>query len=129
MTLCNSNALNSLDDINLIGGDYKEILVHVNDIDHGGLINVENISATFALIEYNNRYSQIPLLQKDLERVDGDNYSLKLILETNDTLELSGKFIYQFTVSIPSSTGQINQTTKVESFQGIMRIDRNIIGR
>lgn len=118
MTLCNKNVF-QLPELNFIGGDFKEIPFYIKDANTGTLLN--DVQAVFSLIEYQFRNDDIPILSKELElKTSEDNSYFLLTLNSDDTIDLKGKFIYQITVNAPSPS------RKQESYQGIMIIDRNI---
>lgn len=106
-----------LADINLIGGDYEEILFHVHDDDNGGLMDIENLELNFSLIDYQNRYGS-PLLSKMCETSEEDPTAFLVVLYPEDTKDLADKFIYQITIKAPND--------KQKSYQGVMTIDKNI---
>lgn len=118
MTLCNKNVF-KLPELNFIGGTFKEIPFCIKDANTGALLN--DVQAIFSLIEYQFRNDDIPILSKKLELITNntDSYFL-LTLNSDDTIDLKGKFIYQITVNAPSPS------KKQENYQGIMIIDRNI---
>lgn len=111
-----SNSLFTLDEINIVGGDYREMLFHINNED-GSMSDVEDLQLNFALIGYSNRYGT-PLISRDCEISPNDNTAFRMILYPDDTKDYVGKFIYQITVKAPND--------KQQSFQGIMVIEKNI---
>lgn len=115
MIACNDSF--KLTELNIIGGDYKEFPIYVNDLDNGGLMDVSDLQMNFSLIEYHNRNGS-PILTKNLEVSSVDSTAFLLVLTSEDTINLKGKYIYQITVKAPNN--------KQESFQGIMIIDKNI---
>lgn len=117
MDLCNNSKLFKLPELCIIGGDYKERYFRINDLDNGGFMDTSNLEGKFALIPYGNRNGQ-PVYKCDLTTDPNDNTIFLLTLTSDDTINLSGKYIYQ--ISIKASE------TKQQSFQGIMIIDRNI---
>lgn len=117
MIACNKK-LFTLNDIDIIGGDYREILIRINDIDSGEILDITNLSVNFALVSYVDRNGS-PILSKNLEISPVDSSAFILTLLPNDTVNLNGKYIYQISV-------KANDTKKVESFQGVMTIDKNI---
>ena len=107
-----------LPELNFIGGNYKEIPFVVEDLDNGGVMDLSNVKLIFSLTEYQQRNSDTPLLSKEL-MLDPDNPTLaKLYLDSADTINLKGRYIYQITVKAPNN--------KKEHFQGSMTIDSNI---
>lgn len=124
MALSCGNKLFSLGEINIIGGDYKECLIYINDLDSGGYMNLENVNISFSLIPYINRNGVSIFSKTNKENpedlfISSDGKAFLLILRSSDTAELSGRFIYQITVQ--SADG-----LKKESFQGVMIINKNI---
>lgn len=116
MTTCNHTPFN-LEELHIIGGNYKEITIKILNIDNGNYLSGINISVNFSLIEYKNRYGD-PLLSKNCEISSSDNTTFILSLQPEETNELCGVYIYQF--SVQTSSG------KQESFQGLITIDKNI---
>lgn len=116
MSLCNYTPFN-LDELYIIGGNYKEINVRVADLDNGGYFSNENIDLNFSLVEYKNRFGS-PIITQTCTPSSTDKTLFTLILNADDTSDLCGKFIYQLSVQAPNG--------KQESFQGIMTIDKNI---
>lgn len=114
MTICNSPFL--LKEINIIGGDYQELLFHVSD-DSGASMSTEDLQLNFALIGYNNRYGT-PLISRNCEVSADDSTAFIMVLYPDDTKDYVGKFIYQITVKAPNN--------KQQSFQGVMVIEKNI---
>lgn len=119
MTLACSNYY-ELPEKTMIGGDYKELYWKLRDMERGGYLDCHNLSMRFALIEYSNR-SENPRVLKEGLVVDNDDGSteFKVILETHDTEELFGKYIYQITIEASEE--------KQQSFQGIFNILKNNI--
>lgn len=116
MSLCEYTPF-KLKEFSMIGGNYKEISIRVNDLDNGGYLSANNISLVFSLIEYSNRFGE-SILSRDCEAALDDDSKFILTLTTADTEKLHGKYIYQFTVEDPNG--------KQESFQGLINIDKNI---
>ena len=115
MSLCNPPF--RLTDINLIGGDYQEILFHIHDDDNGGLMDIENLELNFSLIDYQNRYGT-PLISKACEISPDDPTAFLIVLYPEDTKDFADKYIYQVTVKAPNN--------KQKNYQGVMTIDKNI---
>lgn len=115
MTVCNYTPF-SLKDINIIGGDYQEILFHVNDESEGSMA-IDDLQLNFSLVGYNNRYGT-PLISRSCEISTDDKTAFLMVLYPNDTKDFVGKFIYQITVKAPND--------KQQSFQGVMTIEKNI---
>ena len=115
MSICNPPF--SLEELDIIGGDYQEVLFHVNDIDTGSFANVEDLTLNFSLVEYKNRYGT-PLISRNCEISSDDNTAFIMVLYPEDTKDFSGKYIYQVSIKAPNN--------KQKSFQGIITIDKNI---
>ena len=115
MSVCNTPFL--LKEINIIGGDYCEMLFHVNDSDFGEKISISDLSLNFSLVEYKNRYGT-PLINRNCEISTTNPTAFLMVLYPEDTRDFSGKYIYQVTVQAPNN--------KQQSFQGVLTIDKNI---
>lgn len=114
MSVCNSPFL--LKEINIIGGDYQEILLLVSDMSNGESLAIEDLTLNFSLVEYKNRYGT-PLINRNCA-INSDGSAFIITLYPEDTKDFSGKYIYQISVQAPNN--------KRQSFQGIMTIDKNI---
>ena len=115
MALCNPPF--RLADINIVGGDYQEILFHIYDEDNGGIMDIENLELSFALIDYHNRYGT-PIISRPCSAAPNDDTAFLITLEPDDTKDLADKYIYQVTLKAPNN--------KQKSFQGLIKIDKNI---
>lgn len=115
MSICNPPF--RLADINIIGGDYQEILFHIYDEDNGVMMDIENLELNFALIDYKNRYGT-PIISRPCSAAPNDDTAFLVVLEPDDTKDLADKYIYQVTVKAPND--------KQKSFQGLVTIDKNI---
>ena len=116
MSLCNTDTV-SLDDIHIVGGDYKEFPIHIQDNDRGGLMDVANLQMNFSLVLYNARYGT-PIIAKNLAVSTDDPTAFLLVLYPEETKDLSGQYIYQLSVKTPND--------KQESFQGFLRVEKNL---
>lgn len=114
MSVCNSPFL--LKEINIIGGDYQEILLLVSDMSNSESLAIEDLTLNFSLVEYKNRYGT-PLINRNCA-INSDGSAFIITLLPEDTKDFSGKYIYQISVQAPNN--------KCQSFQGIMTIDKNI---
>lgn len=115
MIVCNPPFL--LNEISIIGGDYQEILFHINNNDDGTIMEIDDLSLNFSVVEYKNRYGT-PLINRNCEISAADPSAFIIILYPEDTKDFSGKYIYQITVQAPNN--------KQQSFQGVLTIDKNI---
>ena len=119
MSICNPPL--KLKEFSIIGGDYKEILVHVNN-DNGAML-LDDIQLNFSLIDFKNRYGT-PIITRACEPSDTDPTAFIVVLYPDDTKDLADKYIYQITVKAASNKQQ--SFHKQQSFQGIITIDKNI---
>ena len=118
MNSCNKSQF-ELDEINIVGGDYKEFYWQIKDEDRGQYIDCNNLKMNFSLIEYNQRYGERILAKEcEVSPIETGGNEFKLILTKVDTQDLVGKYIYQITINTPNH--------KQESMQGIMNIRKNI---
>lgn len=115
MSTCNT--IFQLDEINIIGGDYKEFPIKIHDNDRGGLMDVTDLKLNFSLVDYGKRYES-PIITKDCEVSSDDEKAFILVLHPDDTKNLAGKYVYQLSVKAPNE--------KEESFQGILNVNKNI---
>lgn len=116
MSLCNTNTF-SLEEIRIVGGDYKEFPIHVRDNDRGGLMDVANLQMNFSLVLYQARYGA-PIIAKNLAVSVDDPTAFLLVLYPEETKDLSGQYIYQLSVKTPND--------KQESFQGFLHVEKNL---
>lgn len=116
MSICNTNTI-SLDEIHIVGGDYKEIPIRIHDNDRGGLMDVANLQMNFSVVLYQARYGA-PIIAKNLAVSTDDPTAFLLVLHPEDTRDLSGKYIYQLSVKTPND--------KQESFQGFLNVEKNL---
>lgn len=115
MSICNS--VFTLDEINIIGGDYKEVKIKINDSVKGGCLSPADLECNFSIVEYRNRNGS-PILSKTLTADSSDSEAFLLTLLPDDTKNLRGKYIYQISV--------VATENKQESFQGVLIIEKNI---
>ena len=116
MSICNTNTF-SLEDIHIVGGDYKEFPIHVRDNDRGGLMDVANLQMNFSLVLYQARYGS-PIIAKNLAVSTDDPTAFLLVLYPEETKDLSGQYMYQLSVKAPND--------KQESFQGFLYVGKNL---
>ena len=116
MSICNIDTFN-LEDIRIVGGDYKEFPIHVRDNDRGGLMDVANLQMNFSVALYQNRYGA-PVIAKNLSISTDDPTAFLLVLYPEETKDLSGKYVYQLSIKTPND--------KQESFQGFLYVDKNL---
>lgn len=86
--------------------------------------NAEGCTGNFALVDYSDKYTDEPVVSKSLTFSIGDDETGAKNIATvellpNDTLGLSGKYIYQITIKDVDGEVEIPN-------QGIFNIFRNI---
>lgn len=116
MSICNNSAF-TLEDIHIVGGDYKEFPIYINDNDRGGLMDVSNLQVNFSLVLYQARYGS-PIIAKNLAVSTDDPTAFLLVLYPDETKDLSGQYIYQLSIKTPND--------KQESFQGFLYVEKNL---
>ena len=113
--------------IEFIGGNTETILLNLwhigpNDLPHRGTaFNATGCTVTFSVIDFTNKNGQ-PLLSKAGSLIQDDNGVLSRVtvtLDSADTLNISGKYIYQVTIKNSDGTPEIPG-------QGIIHIHQNI---
>ena len=114
--VCDNNIF-SLEELHIVGGDYKEFPIHIYDNDRAQMMDVSDLELNFSMLHYSNRYGK-PLITKDLTVSTDDSTAFLLILMPEDTRDLAGQYIYQISVKAPND--------KQESFQGILLIEKNL---
>lgn len=115
MSVCNPPF--TLKELGIIGGDYQEILFHINNDDNGNSMDIANLELNFSLIEYKNRYGT-PLISRNCPISSDDSTAFLMVFYPDDTKDYAGKYIYQITVKAPNN--------KQKSFQGVITIEKNI---
>ena len=114
MSLGNQFTLQEINDF--IGGDYAQIKWTVKS-SSGKPIDTTHMSMKFALINYSDRNGEATF-QKEFNH--GENAGeFVLDIESNESRDWVGKYIYQLTLSEPNGQSK--------SRQGIMTINKNII--
>lgn len=114
----------SLPTIDFVGGSTQEIMFHTFFDRNKRAFDLASCTANFAVVNYVNKNGE-PLISKTMEiiasEVDGETITnvLRVVLLPEDTVDLTGKFIYQ--ISIQDISGEIEIPD-----QGIIRIANNI---
>lgn len=120
MTACGYEPY-ALPKIDFVGGETEKLVYHVYFKNTSQPFSLVNCRATFALVEFGNRRGD-PIWTKEMTAVtseDGTENVLYLTLSPSDTINLSGKFIYQITIKDTDGTVEIPK-------QGIFYITNTI---
>ena len=108
--------------IDFVAGETQELAFHVYFHANGKALSLEGCEANFAVVNYMNAHS-VPVISKAMSvdyGVDKDvDNVLTVKLLPGDTIDLSGKYIYQ--ISIRNQKGDVEIPK-----QGVMIIHRNI---
>lgn len=110
----------TLPTVNFIGGTTQELECCVMTHDGSNEYDLTGCTPYFSLINYVNKMSTPQVYkQRDITTgVNGINNVLRVKLSASDTVDLTGKFVYQ--ISIHGRSGS------VDNRQGIMYIASNI---
>ncbi len=114
--------LYTLPTIHFVGGETQDFLYNIYFYKNGRAVSLSSCSANFSVISYTNRRGA-PVISKTMEILyneeAGVDNILKVTLDPSDTLELSGKFIYQIIIKDVGGDAEIPK-------QGIIYISNNI---
>ncbi len=112
----------TLPTIDFVGGESQRLAFHTYFYKTGAPFSLSSCAADFSIASFTNR-SETPVLSRlmDVEKgEDGQTDNLLTVdLRPEDTVRLSGKYIYQ--ISIRDTSGH----TEIPS-QGIIYITKNI---
>ncbi len=116
----------TLPTLDFVGGSTQDFLFHARFFANHHPFNLSACTASFDIINYVNREGT-PLVSKEMQIVDGDEDEggevipnvLSVTLTPADTVNLSGKYIYQITIKDVSGIVEIPN-------QGIIMITNNI---
>lgn len=114
------NKIYNLPEIYFIGGETQTLLFNLCTVG-GNDFDASNCKVEFALIHYANK-NGIPLLVKSAEILEGKNGIMNVAsidMTPDDTLELSGRYVYQLSICDAYNNAEIPG-------QGIIQITRNI---
>lgn len=108
--------------IEFVGGETQDLRFHVYFYASNKEFGVDGVSANFSIVNYLNRTGEV-ILSKTMGSEYNDKGTvmnvLTVTLDTEDTLDLRGKYIYQITMR------DINGETEIPK-QGILHIINNI---
>ena len=113
--------------IDFVGGSSQDLIFHVYFYTTKNPFDLSDCTANFSIVEFTNRTGKVVLsktmtIDSDGAVYSGDTYRniLRVALTPADTVNLSGKYIYQISIK-ETSTGK----TEVPN-QGTMYITNNI---
>lgn len=107
-----------LEPISFIGGNSQNLIFPVFD-ENNNPIDIEGYSYEFVLCRYDIRNSSV-VLKKSGELIkDSDNNKFEVHLESKDTKQLEGKYIYQLSIIVSAED-------TYEIGQGFCTITRNL---
>lgn len=106
----------TLPTIDLVGGETQKLLFHLYHYTGKRPFDTEGCSCDFSIVSNLNKTGE-PIVSKQMESGSGNVLQLKLLPE--DTLKLSGKYIYQ--ISIRDADGDMEIPK-----QGVLYITNNI---
>lgn len=121
LTMADESCLYTLPTICFVGGETQNLRFHMYRVKTETPFNVSGCTASFAVAYYQYRLDG-PILTKDMtidetELEYGNVFAVDL--EPSDTVDLSGKFIYQITVKDQDGEVEIPK-------QGILYVIDNI---
>ena len=113
--------------IDFVGGSNQDLAFHVFFFTTKNPYDLANCTANFAIVSFRNKNGET-ILSKEMavaagqEDYQGDTYSniLKVSLTSAETVNLSGKYIYQISIR-EKTTGK----TEVPN-QGVLYVTNNI---
>lgn len=114
----------TLPDIDFVGGSTQDLMFHCYFQANGRPFDLSSCEANFSLINYLNRRSE-PIVSKSMtisaesDEEGAINNLLTVTLAPDDTVDLSGKYIYQITIRDVSGDVDIPN-------QGLIHITNNI---
>ena len=118
---CSDHNPYTLPDIDFVGGETQNFSFNVYFYANGSPFDVGGCTANFSIVSYNNK-TGAPRVSKEMtvaQGADSTSNVLKVTLSPSDTVDLSGKFIYQITIRDAGGDVEIPK-------QGIMNIINNI---
>jgi hypothetical protein len=111
----------ALPTVDFIGGSTQEIACSVRTSDGKRPFDVTGCTAYFSLINYVNK-DGTPIIDKKKMQAELDSNDILSVLRTTltsaDTMQLTGKYIYQITI--------LDTYGNIDVRQGIMYISHNI---
>ena len=119
--ICNDQRFGLPEYSGFVAGDYMEIIVPVTDVN-AQQIDLTDMKAIFSLINYADQYGS-PVFAKECV-IENGQFIVKLFAQ--DTIQLSGKYIYQISILKSYSESETVERTESKSGQGIITIMRNI---
>lgn len=114
----------TLPTIDFVGGSTQELVFHTYFAQGNKPFDLASCTASFSVINFVNK-NGTPLISKEMDIGKGTDEEgavsniLRVVLLPEDTVDLTGKFIYQ--ISIKDISGEIEIPD-----QGIIRIANNI---
>lgn len=112
-----------LPELEFVGGSSQELVFHTYFYANRAPFDLSACRASFGVVSFLNKTGD-PIISKEMQvtsGTDGDYIDnvLRVVLGRSDTIDLSGKYIYQITIEDIESGDR-------ENLQGIMYIFRNI---
>lgn len=116
----------TLPTVTFVGGSTQELVFRTYFNKGKRPFDLSECTANFAVINYVNKRGE-PLISKEMDILQGDAWGdedaayniAKVTLDADDTMELTGKYIYQITVKDRDGMAEIPD-------QGIMMVANNI---
>lgn len=111
----------TLPTIEFVGGSTQDLMFHAYFQANKRAFDLDGCSAEFAVIDYTNQDGG-DLFTKPMEILDVGGQvknTLKVTLDSEDTVDWSGKYVYQITI-IDNASGDVEIPK-----QGIMLVYRN----
>lgn len=110
----------TLPQVEFVGGSTQDFAFQCRQHKTNRPIDMSNGQADFSIIEYGNKFED-PLVYKTMEvrEQDGVYSQLFVSIPPSDTVDLSGKYIYQISIRYEDGTVEI-------PMQGILYIVNNI---
>lgn len=111
----------TLPELTFVGGDTQELNFRLKLPDGSPYTDTDHCTANFAICNYSNK-TGTPLVSLTPTFIPNDNnivHILHVVLPSETTLSLYGKYIYQITIMDSVGNSEIPN-------QGIMNITRNI---
>lgn len=107
-----------LDPISFIAGNTQDLVFSILDEERRP-IDIEGYSYEFVLCRYDIRNSSVLLKKNGVFISDSDNNKFEIHLDSSDTRQLEGKYIYQLSVVVDAES-------TYEVGQGFCTITRNL---
>lgn len=119
--ICNCNSF-ELPTISFVGGETQDFIFHIYHTNSNRPHSLGGCSCNFAIVNHVNRHGA-PLLSEPMsisydEELATDNI-LSITLNSLDTVDLEGKYIYQITIKDSDGRAEIPK-------QGYLYITNNI---